>query len=112
MTLDDFSWRLSHDESVAEDAAESSSKRLRYVGGVDLSFVKEESSIACGALVVMDLDSMQVVYEDFDVVQLTMPYVAGFLAFREVLNLTNSELNCILLRLNKLQIELWSFTLG
>jgi deoxyinosine 3'endonuclease (endonuclease V) len=34
----------------------------------------------------MDLESMQVVYEDFDVVQLTMPYVAGFLAFREVLH--------------------------
>ena len=26
----------------------------------------------------------QVVYEDFEMVQLTQPYIAGFLAFREV----------------------------
>jgi len=29
------------------------------------------------------LEIMQVVYEDFDTVKLTMPYIAGFLAFRE-----------------------------
>jgi len=31
------------------------------------------------------LEIMQVVYEDFDTVKLTMPYIAGFLAFRELL---------------------------
>ena len=88
--FDDFTWRLGTVEgkasiSEASDGVVDGSK-LRYVGGVDLSFAKEDSSFACGALVVMDLESMQVVYEDFDVVQLTMPYVAGFLAFREVLH--------------------------
>lgn len=91
--FDDFPWRLSavsSDEGEASISEESGGVvgggMLRYVGGVDLSFAKEDSSFACGALVVMDLESMQVVYEDFDVVQLTMPYVAGFLAFREVLH--------------------------
>lgn len=90
--FDDFPWRLGavSSEEGKDSLSEGSGgvvdgSKLRYVGGVDLSFAKEDSSFACGALVVMDLESMQVVYEDFEVVQLTMPYVAGFLAFREVL---------------------------
>ncbi|KAG0616916.1 hypothetical protein M758_5G151300 [Ceratodon purpureus] len=88
--FDDFPWRLGtvSSEEGKDSLPEGSGgvidgSELRYVGGVDLSFAKEDSSFACGALVVMDLESMKVVYEDFDVVQLTMPYVAGFLAFRE-----------------------------
>ncbi|KAH9571483.1 hypothetical protein CY35_02G096400 [Sphagnum magellanicum] len=88
---DDFSWKLittsSHDEdSVAVNSSGIlDQSKLRYVGGVDLSFSKLDESIACAALVVMDLEIMQVVYEDFDTVKLTMPYIAGFLAFRELL---------------------------
>lgn len=58
---------------------------LNYVGGVDISFSKEDPSLACGTLVVLDLHSLQVVHEDFSVVTLHVPYVPGFLAFREVL---------------------------
>lgn len=67
---------------------------LRYVGGVDVSFAKDDPSIACGALVVVDLlrraqcgeseGAPGVVHEVYDVVRLTVPYVPGFLAFREV----------------------------
>ncbi|XP_024377259.1 uncharacterized protein [Physcomitrium patens] len=87
---DDFPWRLNTTSSqegsapLPEDSGGViDSSKLRYVGGVDLSFVKENSSFACGALVVMDLETMQVAYEDYETVKLTMPYVAGFLAFRE-----------------------------
>jgi deoxyinosine 3'endonuclease (endonuclease V) len=96
---DDFSWKpittSSNDEdSVAVNSSGiSDQSKLRYVGGVDLSFSKLDESIACAALVVMDLEIMQVVYEDFDTVKLTMPYIAGFLAFREVLSLSLS-LHC------------------
>lgn len=58
---------------------------LKYVGGVDISFSKEDPSLACGSLLVLDLHSLQVVYEDFSVLTLNIPYVPGFLAFREVL---------------------------
>lgn len=57
---------------------------LKYVGGVDISFSKGDPSVACGTLVVLDLHSLQVVYEDFSLVTLQVPYVPGFLAFREV----------------------------
>ena len=89
---DDFSWRLG--VSPPNERGKSNERqdhcKLRYVGGVDLSFAKEASSLACGALVVLDLEIMQIIYEDFEVVHLTMPYLAGFLAFREVLSLSTS----------------------
>lgn len=77
---DDFSWKLLSSHNNEECVREN---RLRYIGGVDLSFSKDNPSIACGALVVMDLDNLTVVYEDYDDVHLTMPYIPGFLAFRE-----------------------------
>ncbi len=105
MLTDDFSWKLITTSSNDEDSVAVNSSgildqsKLRYVGGVDLSFSKLDESIACAALVVMDLENMQVVYEDFDTVKLTMPYIAGFLAFREVLSLS--------LSLSVLHITFW-----
>lgn len=78
---DDFSWKIH--PVVASNGKSGGENILRYIGGVDLSFSKDDSSIACGVLVVVELDTLCVVYEDFDIVHLTMPYVPGFLAFRE-----------------------------
>ncbi|CAI9094865.1 OLC1v1030678C1 [Oldenlandia corymbosa var. corymbosa] len=77
---DDFNWKLS---GGGEEAEEDCRETLKYVGGVDLSFSKDDPSIACGALVVLDLDNLNVVYEDSLIVKLDVPYVPGFLAFRE-----------------------------
>ncbi|XP_055812521.1 uncharacterized protein LOC129882297 isoform X1 [Solanum dulcamara] len=77
ITEDDFKWRLLTREK------EGSCEILKYVGGVDLSFSKDDSSIACGTLVVLDLMTHKVVYEDSSIVRLQIPYVPGFLAFRE-----------------------------
>lgn len=79
ITEDDFKWRLPTREK------EGSCEILKYVGGVDLSFSKDDSSIACGTLVVLDLTTQKVVYEDSSIVRLHIPYLPGFLAFREVL---------------------------
>ncbi|KAH9305377.1 hypothetical protein KI387_009781, partial [Taxus chinensis] len=78
---DDFPWKILPSLSINEEGARDS--RLCYIGGVDLSFLKDHPSIACAAFVVVDLDTLCVVYEAFDVVHLTMPYIPGFLAFRE-----------------------------
>ncbi|KAF9599816.1 hypothetical protein IFM89_001762 [Coptis chinensis] len=80
---DDFTWRLpTTREEPKEDQALR--EKLKYVGGVDLSFSKEDPSIACGALIVVDLNNdMNIVYEDFSVVKLQIPYIPGFLGFRE-----------------------------
>lgn len=63
---------------------EESDVLLKHIGGVDVSFSKEDPSIACGCLVVLDLQSLQIVYEDYSILRLQVPYFPGFLAFREV----------------------------
>ncbi|XP_077870569.1 endonuclease V-like [Saccoglossus kowalevskii] len=57
---------------------------LKYIGGVDLSFVKGDDVNACACLVVCSFPDLEVLYTDFTMVELTAPYIPGFLAFREV----------------------------
>ncbi|KAF6159442.1 hypothetical protein GIB67_032213 [Kingdonia uniflora] len=54
--------------------------------GVDLSFSKDDPSIACAALIVLDNTSLKVVYQDFNIVHLHIPYIPGFLTFIEIGN--------------------------
>ncbi|XP_033132873.1 endonuclease V isoform X6 [Brassica rapa] len=69
ITHDDFSWQ--------------GSETLKYVGGVDISFSKDDSSVACACLVVLELPSLRVVHNELSLIRLQVPYVPGFLAFRE-----------------------------
>ncbi|NXK23791.1 ENDOV Endonuclease, partial [Arenaria interpres] len=57
---------------------------LERVGGVDLSYIKDDETSACASLVVLSYPGMEVLYEDCRMVTVSAPYVAGFLAFREV----------------------------
>ncbi|ESP04802.1 hypothetical protein LOTGIDRAFT_109560, partial [Lottia gigantea] len=54
-----------------------------HFGGMDISFVKGDAVKACAALVVLSFPDLKVVYEDYEMVELTEPYIPGFLAFRE-----------------------------
>jgi len=80
--------------TVSKDAAahrSTSQKRpLRYVGGVDISFAKPgafEKDTACAGLMIYEYPSMQLVHRETEIVTLQHPYIAGFLAFREVSHL-------------------------
>lgn len=56
---------------------------ITRIGGVDISFLDDGvSAVAC--IVVLDYPSLDVVYEKMQEVKLTAPYIAGYLAFREV----------------------------
>ncbi|NXI41701.1 ENDOV Endonuclease, partial [Galbula dea] len=57
---------------------------LERVGGVDLSYVKGDDTNACASLVVLSYPALEVLYEDCRMVAVSAPYLAGFLAFREV----------------------------
>ncbi|CAG8549880.1 10367_t:CDS:2 [Paraglomus occultum] len=57
---------------------------LRYIGGVDLSFVKDNNNDAIASLVVLTYPALEILYTDYQKVSLDYPYIAGFLAFREV----------------------------
>lgn len=65
---------------VPEDGLASGDVSL--VGGVDLTFL-EGSGLASVALVVVSLPSLEVVLEETEVVTVGVPYVPGFLGFRE-----------------------------
>ncbi|ESQ54077.1 hypothetical protein EUTSA_v10025966mg [Eutrema salsugineum] len=78
IAYDDFPWKLSSSLELPQG-----SEMLNYVGGVDMSFSKEDPSIACACLVVLELPSLRVVHHDFSLLRLHVPYVPGFLAFRE-----------------------------
>ncbi|XP_020577725.1 endonuclease V isoform X1 [Phalaenopsis equestris] len=78
---DDFTWIISPQSSCLDQVGDD--EGLKYIGGVDVSFVKEDPSLACGALVVLDASNLNVVHEEFKLVRLKVPYVPGFLAFRE-----------------------------
>ena len=78
-------WQLSR--RVYNPATDSNADRnesLRYVAGVDISF--SDDGRGCSGLFVFNLsDNMKLVYEDADqeLIEMTQPYVSGFLAFRE-----------------------------
>uniref|UniRef100_A0A6B2LFK4 Endonuclease V n=1 Tax=Arcella intermedia TaxID=1963864 RepID=A0A6B2LFK4_9EUKA len=57
---------------------------LKYVAGVDISFVKGNEVDACACLIILTWPELKVVHSSFEMVQLTLPYIPGFLAFREV----------------------------
>lgn len=79
-------WRKEQDELkqklITED--DPSLKEIIYVGGVDISFDKFDSSIGISALVICDYKTLKIVYEDYELVKIEEPYIPGFLAFREV----------------------------
>ncbi|KAL8521587.1 hypothetical protein ACS0TY_011927 [Phlomoides rotata] len=88
ITKDRYSWKLPpmeglYFEGTAENQDCYSGEILKYVGGVDLSFSKNDPSIACATLAVLDISTLEVVHEVSTIVKLRIPYVPGFLAFRE-----------------------------
>ncbi|ELU04676.1 hypothetical protein CAPTEDRAFT_222948 [Capitella teleta] len=69
--------------------SQGDSRPLKFVGGVDISFVKGDKYNACAAFVVLSYPDLNVVYQDLSMVHLTAPYIPGFLAFREADFLVN-----------------------
>ncbi|GAB9462708.1 hypothetical protein Gpo141_00000195 [Globisporangium polare] len=70
------------------DGGSLETRQVQRLAGVDISFLKGSNEHACASLVVLQYPSLEVVYEAFTYVRLPAPYIAGFLAFREVPALT------------------------
>ena len=62
----------------------SAALNSQYYGGVDVSFPRDGADPSVAVYVVMDRTTMQVVYQDYEYFDLTMPYIPSFLAFREI----------------------------
>ncbi|GMH40770.1 hypothetical protein BSKO_08674 [Bryopsis sp. KO-2023] len=74
---DDVDWSIDGDNDG--DSA------LKFVGGLDVSFYKDDSKRdkAMAALVVLTYPELKVVFDDYEDIDLEVPYIPGFLAFRE-----------------------------
>ena len=59
-------------------------KSLRYIGGFDMSFDPEDDTRAVAYLSVYDVVSKTIIHESHTLCHLDVPYVSGFLGFREV----------------------------
>jgi deoxyinosine 3'endonuclease (endonuclease V) len=58
--------------------------KIKYVGGLDISFSKEDQNIVCGYLTIIDYITGNIVYEDHYNTKMDIPYISGYLGFREV----------------------------
>lgn len=56
---------------------------IRYVGGLDISFDKCDDAIGCAYLTIWDCVDNKIVWEDYEKCTFDIPYVSGFLGFRE-----------------------------
>ena len=58
---------------------------LDLVAGVDISAAKQDTDVACAALVIYSCKLKIAVYEETEMLDISrQPYISGFLAFREV----------------------------
>ncbi|KAJ2047274.1 hypothetical protein H4S04_004549 [Coemansia sp. S16] len=58
--------------------------KLERIGGVDISYPRNSPSRAIVALTVLAYPSLDILYDMCTEVTITTPYIAGFLAFREM----------------------------
>jgi len=57
---------------------------IKYVGGLDISFDKKDENNACAYLTIYDITTNKIVYEDYYLCKMTIPYISGYLGFREI----------------------------
>ncbi|KAI8321216.1 endonuclease V [Martensiomyces pterosporus] len=72
----DFEWR--------ERGAAKGFVGLARVGGIDISYPRGCTGRAVAALAILEYPSMKILYEISELVPIAAPYVAGYLAFREM----------------------------
>ena len=58
-------------------------EKCKLIGGIDISFIKNDDVNACISLVVIDLETLEQVHAHTAMIKMTCPYIPGYLAFRE-----------------------------
>lgn len=72
------------EEVASWSDGEDAYAELHHIGGVDISFDKETPNSACAMLCVLSFPPLEVLHVSSALVEMTEPYIPGFLAFREV----------------------------
>ena len=69
--------------AVTADTKDADLPPLTMVAGVDISFVKD-TTLAVASVVVLSYPQLKVLHTEMQHVEMTIPYIPGYLAFREV----------------------------
>ena len=80
-------WDDKQHELAAKVSFIDSFDPIRYIGGLDVTFVEEDepdAAFGIGALVVVDRENLALVYSDCYETKCSIPYVSGYLGFREL----------------------------
>jgi len=77
-----------YQEKISEADPDNWDGNFLYLGGVDISFIVGDDVTACACYVVIN-NNLEVVYKATKMVEMTAPYIPGFLAFREAKFLTD-----------------------
>jgi deoxyinosine 3'endonuclease (endonuclease V) len=62
---------------------DSGFKDLKYVGGCDVSFVKDDQSVGVATIVILKYPSLKLIYSKSKKIKVDVPYKSGYLSFRE-----------------------------
>ena len=80
-------WKKEQEELKEELVLEDAFEEIRHVAGVDISFSTLDADVAVAGIAILSYPDMRILYSKCNTVRLTVPYIPGFLAFREVLHL-------------------------
>jgi len=83
VTCDLFTWVYNNGSDDVRIGSGEIEEEIKYVGGVDISFIKDNDKDACACFTVLSFPDLDVVYQQIEMVELTEPYIPSFLAFRE-----------------------------
>jgi endonuclease V len=75
---------------IVEDDADFSLSKLKYVGGLDVTFSTKRRERGCITLSCLAYPSMELLWTFSEVFCSPLPYVSGYLAFREALPAQNA----------------------
>ena len=57
---------------------------IKFIGGLDISFDPSDDTKGCAYITIYDMIEKQIVYEDHLKVTLSVPYISGYLGYREI----------------------------
>lgn len=80
-------WKIEQDKLkslLIEKNETLNTNLITKVCGFDISVSKYDESRGVVGLCIIDIITFEILYEDYEFVEITQPYVPGFLAFREV----------------------------
>ena len=61
----------------------TSQQPIRYIAGADISFFKEDPSRGIACIAILESPHLNLVYTDLSDFTIDIPYISGYLAFRE-----------------------------